>query len=235
VCAILVGPRAWPGAPMPGMHLTSEEAVEVERRVAALEARTGIQVVAAVVAKADHYPEIPWTAFALGASLGALATALADLLRQPWAASGAALPNGVATLAAGATCALAAVLAPGFARLFLRASRADGEVLQHAEGMFLEREVFRTPARTGLLLLASLFERRVVVVPDVGFRDRVGPEEWRPVVERMTPALAAGRTAAAFGDGLAALEELLVNKGFSAVGAPQAPALPDQPVEERGA
>jgi putative membrane protein len=220
---------------MQGMHLTSEEAVEVERRVAALEARTGIQVVAAVVARSDHYPEIPWTAFALGASLGALAAALAGLLRAPWVAAAAEWLHGVAILAAGATCALAAVLAPGFARLFLRDTRADGEVLQHAEGMFLEREVFRTPSRTGLLVLASLFERRVVVVPDVGFRERIGPEEWRPVVDRMAPALAAGRTAAAFGDGLAALEELLERKGFSAGGAGRAHSLPDRPVEERGA
>jgi len=217
------------------MHLTPEESAEVERRIAALEARTGVQVVAAVVARSDHYPELPWVAFALGASLGALATSLADLIRPDWATSGAAVLHGVAILAAGAACALAAVLVPGFARLFLRVTRADGEVLQRAEGMFLEREVFRVPARTGLLLLASLFERRVVVVPDVGFRERVGPAEWRAVVDRMTPALAAGRPGEALQVGLAALEDLLAQEGFSARGAAAAHPLPDRPVEEREA
>jgi putative membrane protein len=215
------------------MHLTPEQAAEIARRIAALEARTGVQVVAAVVARSDHYPELPWAAFALGTSLGALATALVDLLRPDWVASGAAVLHAVAILAAGAACALGAVLVPGLARLFLRDTRADGEVRQHAEGMFLEREVFRVPGRTGLLLLASLFERRVVVVPDVGFRGRVDAAEWGAVVERMTPALASGRTGEAVEAGLAALEELLARKGFAAAAA-AANALPDRPVEERG-
>jgi putative membrane protein len=217
------------------MHLTPEESSEIERRVAALEAHTGVEVVVAVVARSDHYPEIPWTAFALGASLGALGTAVAEALCPRWPSAGAAVLHGVAILAAGAACALATVLSRTLARAFLRSTRAEGEVLQLAQGMFLERQVFRTPARTGLLLLASLFERRVVVVPDTGLRERIGQEDWQRVVGRMTPELAAGRTAAAFGDGLVEIEELLLRKGFSAGSAPRGSALPDLPVEERGA
>jgi putative membrane protein len=215
------------------MHLTSEEALAVEGRIAALEARTGVQVVVAVVARSDHYPEIPWAAFAMGASLGALATALADVLRPDWVTARAAVVHGVAILAAGAACALAALVVPSFARLFLRGTRAEGEVRQRAEGTFIEREVFRVPDRTGLLLQASLFERRVVLVPDAGFEGRVGAGEWRAVVERMTPALRAGRTGAAMLAGLEAVEALLAGKGFAA-SAPGGNALPDRPVEEKG-
>jgi putative membrane protein len=216
------------------MHLTSEEATEVERRVAALEARTGVEVVAAVVARSDHYPEIPWKAFALGSSLGALGTALADVLVPRWPSAGTALLHGVAILAAGAVLALATLLSRGLARLFLRDTRAEGEVLQHAQGLFLEREVFRTPGRTGLLLLASLFERRVVVVADVGLRERLGAEDWRRVVDAMRPALAGGRTGEAFGAGLAVVEELLVRGGFAPGGTSAPSALPDRPVEGEG-
>jgi putative membrane protein len=100
--------------------------------------------------------------------------------------------------------------------------------------MFLEREVFRTPARTGVLLLASLFERRVVLVADTGLRARIGPEGWKAVVDRMTPSLAAGRTAQAFLEGLGALEELLVREGFTGAASGARRALADRPVEEEG-
>jgi putative membrane protein len=216
------------------MHLTSEEASEVERRVAALEARTGAEVVAAVVSRSDHYPEIPWSAFALGASLAALAVAVVDVARPTWPSTTGVLLHGAAILGAGAVLAFATAVLPAFGRIFLRSSRAEGEVLQQAQGMFLEREVFRTPARTGVLLLASLFERRVVLVADTGLRARIGPEAWKAVVDRMTPALAAGRTAQAFLEGLGALEEVLVREGFPGAAAGATRALADRPVEEEG-
>ena len=41
----------------------------VAARVAALERARGVEVVTVVVARADHYPEIPWRAGALAASV----------------------------------------------------------------------------------------------------------------------------------------------------------------------
>jgi len=216
------------------MHLTSEEASEVERRVAALEGRTGAEVVAAVVSRSDHYPEIPWTAFALGASLAALAVAVREVAHPTWPSTTGVLLHGAAILGAGAVLAFASAVLPAFGRLFLRASRAEGEVLQQAQGMFLEREVFHTPGRTGVLLLASLFERRVVLVADTGLRERIGPEGWKAVVDRMTPSLAAGRTAQGLLEGLGALEEVLVRGGFTGAASGAGRALADRPVEEEG-
>ena len=52
----------------------------------------------------------------------------------------------------------------GFGRLFLRQSRIDSEVRQYSESMFLRRSLFATSRRTGILILISLFERRVDIV-----------------------------------------------------------------------
>ena len=69
----------------------------------------------------------------------------------------------------GRDCALlASVYVPAFARLFLRDSRATLEVSQYAKVQFLERELFATPERTAILVLVSLLERRVVILPDTG-------------------------------------------------------------------
>ena len=50
------------------MLLSEGEAAAIDARIARLEERCGVQVVAAVIGKSDGYPEAVWKAFALGAA-----------------------------------------------------------------------------------------------------------------------------------------------------------------------
>jgi uncharacterized membrane protein len=85
-----------------------------------------------------------------------------------------------------------------------------------------------------VLILASLYERVVVVWPDTGYRDRVAVREWRRVVDPMLPSMRAEQTSEALAAGLAALEALLVDKScrWEAGGAN---VFADRPIETRGA
>jgi putative membrane protein len=215
------------------MILTTAETNAIEARVAEVEARTGAQVVAAVAGKSNTYPQLPWKAFALGAAVAGFGVVLADWLRPDWTIGYAALLHAVAILGAGAAFALLVVFVPAFARLFLRPPRRDLEVRRHAESLFLKRELFGTRERNGVLLLVSLFERRVEILPDVGFRERVSATEWHHTIARMMPLLRAGRPAEAVQEGLAVIEALLVAKGFSAQPGARN-ELPDRPIVERG-
>jgi putative membrane protein len=193
--------------------VTAEEAAAIERRIGALEARIGIEVVAAVERRSDIYPEVPWRAFALGAALAALAVLGAVMLRADWTVLRASLEQAAAILGTGAIAALGSAFVPGFGRLFIRRGRMEEEVRQRAQVVFLARELFATPGRDAILVLVSLFERHVVVVPDAGWCDWVADQEWRAVVERMTPLLAQGRVVEAFDAGCGAIEELLAGRG----------------------
>ncbi len=218
---------------MTAAFLDAQAETAVRQRVAALERATGVEVVAAVIARADSYPEIPWKAFALGASLAALAAAIAALLEPGWEAAGAVVETAVAMLATGAAAALATVWVTPFARLFLARSRRETEVLQHAQAMFLESGLPRTAPRNGILLLVSLFEHQVVVVSDPGARDRIGPAGLEPVVAAVTARLSQGSLKDALLDGLAALESVLAARGFH--GQPGgANEIPDAVIQQRG-
>lgn len=195
--------------------VTAADAAAIERRVAEFEARTGVEIVAAVERRSDLYPEVPWRAFALGASLASLGTLAGDLLQPGWTTPRGLLIQAVSILGAGLVTTLAAMLVPGIARLFIRRGRMQQEVRQRAEVVFLTRELFATPGRDALLVLVSRFERSVVIVPDVAYRDRVSTAEWHAVVERMMPSLAAGQLVGAFDAGLTALEALLQDKDFA--------------------
>jgi len=213
-------------------HLLNEqERQQLDQRVADAEKRTGTQIVLAVIGRSDVYAELPWKAFALGAAVAGLVVTVLDLMRPGWHASTEVLLAVMATLVAGAACALACVSLPGFARLFLDAHRAEVETRQYAESLFLSREVFATRGRTGILLLVSLFERQVIMLPDTGLAKRLGRKASQGIIRSMTPALASGQVAGALAAGLAGLEEAL---------GPTAPAvaakneLPDAVIEEKG-
>lgn len=196
--------------------ITALEATSIERRIAEVEARTGVQVVAAVVPRADLYPELPWRAFALGASLAGLIALAIDIGRPDWLSAQALLMQTLAILGGGAVAGLVAARVPAFAKLFLGTERARAEARQCAESLFLTRELFATPRRDAVLVLVSQFEHRIVIVPDVYCRGRVTTAEWEAVVAQMTPKLREGRTAHAFSAGLGAIEALLTDKGFAA-------------------
>lgn len=215
------------------MYLTTSEAAALDQQVAGVEARTGVQVVAAVVGKSDSYVELPWKAFALGASIAALLVVAADAVRPEWATSRTALLHVVEILGAGAACALAAVFLPPFARLFLRRTRSEVEVRQYAESLFLRKGLFATPARRSVLVFVSLFERRLEILADVGLREKVSEADWQGIAGRMTPRLAEGRASEALQEAVAALESLLVERGL-ATGS-TANELPNRPIEEAGA
>ena len=207
--------------------ISAEDAATVERAIARVEAATGVQVVAAVVPKADLYPELPWRAFALGASLAGLVALVVDVARPDWLTAQAVLMQTLAILAGGAAAGFAATQIRPFAKLFLGSERARTEVRQCAESLFLSRELFATPRRDAVLVLVSEFEHRVVIVPDVYCNGKVSNEEWESVVVRMTPLLRAGKVADAFIAGLETTQALLTGKGFAPSAGTKHNVLPD--------
>jgi putative membrane protein len=107
-------------------------------------------------------------------------------------------------------------------------------VKEHAESLFLRRELFNTRRRTAVLILVSRFERRVEILPDTGLRGRVGEAEWRQVIDAMAPHLRDARPFHALEAGIAAVESLLVSKDFH-IEAGATNELPNRPIEESGA
>ena len=191
---------------------SDKEQQEINGLAQQFERATGAQAVAAVVGKADAYPDIPWKAFALGVGLAALAVMLDALLRPGWA--GAPVRDVLVILAAGVSCALAAAYLPRFARLFLHRGRAAGEVRQYAQGLFLQRELFRTTERAGILFMVCRFERKVYILPDTGITRHLARGELNPVIAAMAPHLAQWQTVAAFREGFEAMAALLARKNI---------------------
>ena len=211
------------------MQLTEQERTIIAARVAALEARTGTQLVTAVVGKSDSYPEAPWKAFALGAAISALACVFWQLAAHGWSAESPETGHVLVILASGAFLALLAILYPPFARLFVDRIRREVEVTQFAQSLFFRRGLDRTRRRVGILLLVSLFERKVMILVDEGFDGRVDAHDWDAMTRRITLLLRHGTTTNALRAGLEAMEAMLLERGYA--GAVTVNELPDAPLD----
>jgi putative membrane protein len=122
------------------------------------------------------------------------------------------------------------VLIPVFARRFLSAFRAEVEVRQYAESLFFSRELFATSKRTGILVLVSLFERKVVILPDKGVSNQLTEDVMRNIITSMTLSLKRGEITRAFETGLEQISKIL---GTQIQGTGKND-LPDEIIEEKG-
>ncbi len=84
-----------------------------------------------------------------------------------------------------------------------------------------------------MLILVSIFERRVVILPDTGLHAQIGGGGLQPVIGTMTALLAEGSVCDALCGGIAGVEALLAAREIHATGNEGA-GLPDAVIEESG-
>jgi putative membrane protein len=80
---------------------------------------------------------------------------------------------------------------PPLRRLFAGQRRMIAEVERSARACFVERGISRTSGRSGVLVYVSLFERRAVLVPDIGVDPESLGDGWAALVARIDAAAAA--------------------------------------------
>jgi putative membrane protein len=79
---------------------------------------------------------------------------------------------------------------PPLRRLFVGPKRIESEVSRGAHAAFYEQGISRTKGRTGVLVYLSIFERRAVLVPDVGVDLAPIAEDWNAASRQISEAVA---------------------------------------------
>ena len=110
------------------LKLSDHDRNRLDLRVAETEKRTQTQIVLTLIQRSDNYEELPWKAFALGASISGLLLLLLDWWLHDWYQYVTLLITVVGILACGALLALLTVIFPRFAKCFLSDHRAEAEV-----------------------------------------------------------------------------------------------------------
>jgi putative membrane protein len=181
------------------MAISKQFDPEVQARIAQAvkraEALSRGQIVPVVVEKSDSYGEVGHRGALVAA---ALATAVAIGVPYPLTLGELALIQ----LAAGLLGAVVARWDP--VERFLAGRRTMQEMVRlRALLAFQEHGLARTEEGTGVLLFASLFERRAEIIGDHGIHERMKDGEWERALAALTDGLRAGDPARGFVDAIA--------------------------------
>ncbi len=180
----------------------------VSEAVKAAEARTSGQIVPVVVPRSRDYHRLlrPFAAAFLGTlimlGLGVFVPALHLTLLNGFAI---ATVFGVSGL-----ILLSTPLRP----------EVEAAVRQRALLAFVEHGVYRTREENGVLLFASLYERKVVVLGDRAVHEKLGDEHWNRAVATLVAGMRAGDPAGGFCKAIADIGEEMA-KAFPRGSSPQ--------------
>lgn len=166
------------------------------------ERRTIGEVVPVVLGRSDAHPSGEWRS---GFVLLVLGSALLEGV-LPWHSPWLVILCQVVLGALGFGLARAL---PGWKRVFVSEARATELALEQASLEFQRLELDRTNARTGVLIFVSLFERRVVVLGDVGIHAKVGEAQWARTRDVVLAGVARNDLAAGLVDGIRECGEVL--------------------------
>jgi len=159
----------------------------IESAIAELERQTAAEVVVAVVPHSGR----PWLARSVVAFAFGLAAALLYLARFTLHD-----PLWALFVELGAAAGAFALFGwQPFERVLVAPHVAERAVMEHAFLLFARRGLYRTRGHTGVLVLLSELERRVVILGDEAIHARVGEDGWRTQVERIVAGIKSGEAA----------------------------------------
>jgi putative membrane protein len=192
------------------VQLSEEEKARISEAVRAAEARTSAEIVPLLVARSGLYRDAQHRA-GLALALVVLTGLLMGegfWVSWAWDKTHAAWLL-FATLVAYAAGSWMGSFAP-IIRAVTSADRLRSKVQLRAERAFAQHSLSRTRKRTGLLLMVSLLERHVVVLPDQGIVgvDRV---RWSEIVEAVVTKLRHDDIAGGFCAGIERCGALLAH------------------------
>ena len=170
---------------------TPEEQERIRQAVVAAEKHTSGQIVPMIVGASNHYAEVEIGGLIAGLIIG---TTAAFLFGYSWGIA----EMEIAWPLIGAGLGFVLCIIPAIKRRLIPKRRIDEAVHLRSLAAFTAHGLHYTKAHTGILILASLFERRVVVLADRGIDEKVNPGTWDEVVQIVTAGLKSGNGCAAF-------------------------------------
>jgi putative membrane protein len=98
---------------------------------------------------------------------------------------------------------------PWLKQFFISRKEIDDEVEEAAITNFFDQGLYRTRDQTGVLVLISVFERRVWVLADRGINAKVSESQWDDIVKMITDGIKQKRPADAICEAVEKIGELL--------------------------
>jgi putative membrane protein len=184
------------------LELTAEERGRIRLAVQEAEQHTNAEIVPMIVTRSGLYREVRhWVGLGLALlALTILLTIESRWLPWGWHASNAAWLL-LSTLVAYGCGAWLGTLWPVI-RLCTSAERMRHKVKLRAERAFSQHAVSHTSERSGVLIMLSILERQIYVLPDRSLDGLASADEWAQVVQAAVERLQGGDIASGLCQGI---------------------------------
>ncbi len=196
--------------------MTEADLNRIKEAVATAEKQTSGEIVPYIVSQSASHEVAVWR----GAGLFAL-LAYAAVLGIRWFSGwgGSQLTEGMVPvlliIVAAAIGAAVVHWIPAAKRRFAGQVRLTLATHRRAMQAFVEKEVFSTRERTGILLFVSLLEHRIEVVGDAGINAKVDTDDWIGVVTTIQQHIKTGQLAEGLVQGIHQCGHLLEKAGVA--------------------
>ncbi|MGA6827418.1 TPM domain-containing protein [Nitrospira sp. NS4] len=214
-----------------GTALSAEDRERITQAVQEAEQHTSAEIVPMIVARSGLYRDAQHVAGLIAAflTLAAMLTIEVSWVPWGWHASNAAWLVLAVTLAYVSGSVIGR--APAVVRLLTSHERMQQKVALRAERAFAQHAVSQTRERTGVLIMLSILEKQIYVLPDRSLVGLVSAERWQQVVQAAVARLHNGDIAEGLSRAIQACGLVL------AEACPGRPGdnpneLPDEPIQE---
>jgi len=211
--------------------LSEADRERIRQTVHAAEQQTSAEIVPMIVSRSGLYRDAQHWAGLIAAltTLALLLTIEASWFPWGWHASNAAWLVLAVTLAyLGGTWI---GTWPPVIRLLTSPTRMRHKVILRAERAFAQQAISQTRERTGVLIMLSILERQIYVLPDRSLAGLVPVERWKQVVQAAVERLRGGDIAAGLSNAIAACGVVLADACPARPG-DNPNELPDQVIDE---
>jgi putative membrane protein len=179
------------------IRISEEDQVSLAQAVKEAELRTSGELVPVILQESDAYVRARWIWVSIGGGLGTLAAILLHEWSryQNWADS-SQMPALYHLLLYQFLGSFGGWVLSGFwffRRRVLTTAQMRKAVDLKTKALFVETGLSQTRDRTGVLILVSLFERRVQILADEGIHSRVPDGFWDAEVKQIVQAIHDGR------------------------------------------
>jgi putative membrane protein len=174
------------------LKLTAEEQDRITSAVQQAEQHTNAEIVPMIVGRSGLYRDAEHRAGLIAAFITLSVMLMCETLWLPWGwyASNAAWLVFAVVLAYAGGARIG--MWPPVIRLVTSQERMRQKVIARAERAFAQHVVARTRDRTGVLIMLSMLEKHIYVLPDRSLAERVSAERWTHVVQAAVDRLHQG-------------------------------------------
>ena len=181
----------------PRLILSEADRSRIAQSVAQAERSTSGEIIPVILPSSDSYNHATWICGTIG---GFIFTGLAVFghewtLHQSWEAQGF-LPSLVWVSLfqlLGLGVGFMVSYLPGLRRFMVGREQLRAAVSLKTQSLFLDLGLSQTRDRTGVLIVVSLFERRVEILADQGIHSKVAPGFWDDEVSTIVRSVHEGQ------------------------------------------